>query len=301
MDSALNFLIIGAQKGGSTLMARGVAQHPDVWMPAKEIPVFRDPLFNPHDLARLQEAMEVDGQGRLCGIKCPDYLARPEVPPRLLASGVRPRLLLCLRDPVARAISAYFWHVRWGLLPIEEPSVGLTRVMDGVYADCDPRVEEIVDWSRYGAHLAHYLKYFDLAEILVLRNEDLRSCPERVFTDIFGFLGVDRKFRPEIERNSVNEGVYSRPRLRFLSLRNRYVHWWDDSHSYVDVRRPERLLPRAASNTVAGVDRYVLSHIFDNERPPIDRAVLDRLRALLRPDLELLESVVGQPFAEWKS
>ena len=301
MSTGLDFVIIGAQKGGSTLVADALGHHPDVWMPPREVALFRDPLFSEGKAAELRRWIVQSSSCKLAGIKCPDYLARAEVPPRLLDQDKPPQLVLSLRDPVSRAISTYFWHVRWGLLPLEDPSVGLKKVIDGVYSGSNPRAHEIMSWSLYGSHLSHYLEYFKRDQIHVLFSEDLRVAPNETLRDVFRFLNVDDTVSPVLRANAANEGAYSKARLRFLRLRNRYVQWWDPQRTYVDVRPATGFLPKLVSWSVAGTDRYVLARVFRNGKPDIDPAVLRGMREFFVSDVEVLESIIGRDLGRWKS
>lgn len=296
----LDFVIIGAQKGGSTQLARGVREHPEIWMPKSETPVFRDPLYSAADIAAFRDLVGQQRATTLRGIKCPDYLARPEVPARLLAQRGRPKLVVCLRDPVERAVSTYFWHVRWGLLPIEDPSIGLEKVLDGRYADRDPRSDEVVEWSLYGKHLDHYLTHFGRDEIHVLFSDDLRRDPHSAYSSTFSFLGVDATFRPPAEAKSANEGVYSRQRLKFLNLRNRFVLRWSADRTYVDIQPATGVFPRLASRSVAGIDRFILSRIFTEKKPTITPEVTERLRKHFAADTARLEEILHRDLGAWK-
>lgn len=290
-------MIIGAQKGGSTLLARAAAEHPEVWIAKDEVPVFRDPVFSLDALANFSRTVPDDARQR--GIKCPDYLGRPEVAPRLVQLEASPKLVVCLRDPVSRAVSTYFWHVRWGLLPIEDPAVGLAKVLDGVYRDRDPRSEEVLSWSLYAAHLERWLEYFSRDRIHIMFSEDLASRPQRVFADMFTYLGVDPAFRPALGQRRVNEGVYSKARLQLLSLRNRYILKWSDDRSYANIGPAQGAFPALVSKSIAAVDRYLLAPIVSNEKPTIPVELECRLRDYFRPDIKRLEQLVGRDLGSW--
>ncbi len=298
----LDFVVIGAQKGGTTQLARGIGQHPDIWMPNGEVPVFRDPVFSAAKMVALEGSLCEHSDKQMRGIKCPDYFARPEVPERLNGLGRRPKLLLCLRDPVARAVSAYFWHVRWGLLPVEDPGVGLTKVLDGAYRESSPSAADILDWGLYGRHLTTYLRYFSLNDIHILFNDELREHPSASFRSIFRFLGVDNlDFRPPYQMRSINKGVYDRRRLRFLNLRNRYILSWNADKTYTSLARPSAMAPRIFSWTVAGIDRILLSQLFRADASVVPADVTNRLREYYRSDIERLEGLLRRELPSWKA
>ena len=297
--SVPDFLVVGAQKAASTTLLRALRDHPDVWMPASEDPFFRDPLF---DEGRVAEHLATyDGHPEAAvGLKCPDYLARPEVPERLARHLERPRLITTLREPTSRAVSAYYWYVRWGMLPIEDPSAGLSALLRGDYRERVPSSEEILTWGLYGRALTRYLDWFDRDQLLVLFDHELRGAQlPAALRRTATFLGIDPAAVPaDVERVS-NEGVYEPRRLRFLQLRNPDVLYRHPDGDYWNVYPPSSPWRRARSAAVAGVDRYALKRLWGNDRPALDPAVLEQLRDYYREDLEVLSGIVGELPSGW--
>lgn len=296
----LDFVVIGAQKAGSTTLAVGLSQHPDIWMPATEVDVYRDPVYSASAEQALLRTLRAHSDAARRGIKCPDYLGRAEVPPRLAALPVAPKLLVVLRDPVARAVSSYYWHVRWGLLPVEDPNIGIAKVLDGHYAAHDPTSSDILDWGLYGKHLTHYLSLYPRELLHILFDWQLRDCPQAAFGSAFGFLGVDTAFLPTIDEKSANEGIYSQQRLRFLKLRNKHRLRWSDDGTYATIPPARGLVPWLTSQGVAVADRYLLSHLFDNSRPELSADLLAALRKYYRDDVERTEAMLGVDLSAWK-
>jgi len=78
----LNFLILGAQKSASTFLQFCLAQHPDVYIHNREMPIFEDPDYANFSEAFVDRLFEGRSERRL-GIKRPSYIGRPEVPERI--------------------------------------------------------------------------------------------------------------------------------------------------------------------------------------------------------------------------
>jgi hypothetical protein len=294
-----NFLIIGAQKAASTALLAALRAHPEIWMPEEEDPVLRDPVFTE---ARWAAAVRLYGNRPepLVGLKCPDYLGRAEVAARIDSLIKAPKLILIVRNPVARAVSAYYWHVRWGALPIEDPSIGLGKVLDGAYTEVDPTSPEILEWGKYHLLIQRYLEYFERRQILVIHDEAFRTDRAQTLRDVYDFLGVDPDITVPAE-SARNEGVYDPRRLRFLQLRNRFILKWNPSRDYYTIFRPKNFLARFYSNLIAATDRWLLSRIFGNKRPDISDEVIGRLTALYRADSEEFMRFLGVKFPGWPS
>lgn len=293
-----NFVILGAQKAASTTLLASLREHPQAWLPPDEDPFLRDPLYDP---AKVGEFL-APYQGRrepALGLKCPDYLARPEVPARIEQHLGRPRLVVLLRHPVQRAISAYFWAVRWGTLPIEDPSVGLGKILDGEYRDLNPRAPEILSWGLYGQHVARYANRFGLDHLLVLQDWEVTDPAGGGLAQVFGYLGIAEGFVPEVRPRGRNEGLYDERRLRFVQRRNHLLLHWDEDRTYWNVFPPSNPVKRLYSNLVAATDRYVLARRYGNDKPALSTEVLERLDDYFREDSRALQRLLGVHYPGW--
>ena len=293
-----NFMVIGAQKAASTALLAALRTHPQVWMPEQEDPFLRDPVFESDVLPRFF-ARYAGREEPFIGLKCPDYLARPEVPERISNLLGRTKLIVILRDPVERAISAYFWHVRWGALPIEDPNDGLRRVIDGSYRTIDPTVDDILEWGLYARHISRYLDHFARDSLLILDDRAFRKDREAVLATTLEFLGADPTL-PTSSPAYSNEGVYSLPRLRFLQLRNGVILKWNDEHSYFTIFKPRNLALRGYSNLIAATDRWVLAKVFGNRKPLIDPNVRAALENYYREDAAALQTLLPGMAPSWR-
>ncbi len=286
------FAIVGAQKAGSTDLAASLAQHPEIFLPADEVPFFEDPFFAASDPAELTRALEPGRHLRHRGIKRPDYLGRPECADHLAATVPDLRVLVCLRDPVDRARSAHDWYVKNRMLPLAPADEGLARLLDGDLPPGHPHAAEVLDYGRYAHHLRRYIDRFGAGNVHVTLYEDLRAGPDALAA-VHRFLGVAPHV-PEPDR-ATNPGVYDLRRLRWLRAGDRWRFDWDDEERYVWVprrrRRPLALLPHLA---VVGVDRVVLARVLGNDRPPLSDEVRERLRAFYADDVAELTTILGR-------
>ena len=293
-----SFVIIGAQKAASTTLLDTLRSHPSIWMPAEEDAFLRDPVY---DEDRIEE-FEQRYSGRkepLVGLKCPDYLARPEVPARIAQHNSSARLILIVRNPIERAVSAYYWRVRWGALPIVDVNDGLRNLRADKYSSIDPTASEILTWGLYAEHLDRYLQYFDRDHILVLVDSDLRQQPRKTVRAALEFLGApETGWEPHSSKTS-NEGVYSLTRLRFLQLRNRIILKWNADKSYYTIFRPANPVLRLYSNLIAAIDRWILARIYKNTKPRLDPDTYRYLEDYYRADSTRLQELLRRRIAGW--
>ena len=110
-----DFLVIGAQRAGSTSLFAQLCEHPGVAAPShKEIHYFDLQSFRGLRWYRSHFPPAGRSRGRITGEASPYYLFHPAVPARVAEALPDVRLVALLRDPVARAYSQYQLSVRDG-------------------------------------------------------------------------------------------------------------------------------------------------------------------------------------------
>lgn len=296
-----DFVIIGAQKSGSTALMRLVGDHPEVFLPEHETRFFRDPWYRFEDPSVLVDAVRTDDpRVRRRGIKCPDILADPQAPDRLREHLGEVPLLAVLRDPVARAVSAYFWGVQWGWVPRLPLAEGFDRLLDGTVDPAFPRAYETLDYGRYGEHLTRWTEQAGEQRLRVVLDRDLRDDLPGTVRGIFEFLGVDASFTPPAPGRRVNEGVYSPLRLKLLSHRTPYILREFPGFPGRRYLQPAvGLRGKVVNRGISVLDRVVLARVLDNTRPELPARTRERLAAYYRPDVEVLETLLGRSLAHW--
>ncbi len=198
----LNFMIVGAQKSGTSALASFVAEHPDIMMSEpKEVHAFDQPQVRDGDLAIVRQKYEEAFSGELrdqmlLGEATPVYLFFRDIARKLHAYNPRLKLIVLLRDPVERAYSQYSMEYARGdeTLPYAVALLlekwRLSRDRD----DYEPR-SATRHWSyrargMYSQQLASIYEHFQPSQILVLRSDALRFQHDRTLDRVFRFLGV---------------------------------------------------------------------------------------------------------------
>ena len=238
----LDFAIIGAAKSGTSTLRAALDAHPELSC-ARETHFFCERFDRG---TAWYEAQLAPGQGVRAGEKCPDYLPNPVAIGRLADYAPDARLLVVLRDPVARAYSHY-WHDLRGV-PAKATFEEAVERDDSVYRR----------WGEYVTQLEGVRTHFPAANLFVTLFEDLRESPEETYARACRFLGVDDSWSPPEARGRAN----SHQRLRHPRLWGPMFqfHLWD--RLPVAVTRP--LWNRMTRDVV---DRY----------PPMAEATRRRL------------------------
>jgi hypothetical protein len=218
------FLIIGAQKAGTTWLRALLRRHPAVYMPDREVHFFnKDPHYE-QGLDWYARWFQAVDDGQLVGEKSPNYLwtnvpAEGSDAPnghRRIADAIPDvQLIALLRDPVDRAISAYNHHLCRGRLP---PHVSMERVLFGDHQHLCRR-HGILTMGAYDRHLKDYLEVFDRDQLLVLIFEEhVVADPDAGLRRACAFLDLDPA-RVEAEPGAPRHvHSFSKPRA--------YLHYW---------------------------------------------------------------------------
>ncbi len=206
-----DFLIIGAQKGGTGFLYRLLSQHPYV-EPAKrrEVHYFDIRFAEGIDWYRSSFSPEThkDGRRMVTGEKSPYYLYHPHAARRAAEAVPGVKLIALLRNPVDRAYSNYHHQRRIGheFLPTFEEAIAAESdrlsgerekmLADAGYVSVNHRRYSYLSRGLYAEQLREWRKFFAEDKIQVLRSEDLYLSTERTLKTILDFLGLP-DWRPD--------------------------------------------------------------------------------------------------------
>lgn len=200
-----HFLVVGAQRCGTTWLHDLLAAHPGIAMarPARPEPkVFLGERPVDPDAYRA-EFFGHAGDAEVLGEKSTSYLERPEVPDRVAATLGRPQIVVQLRDPVARAVSNWSFSRDHGVetRPLAEAlraDLAGGREWDHGASSVSPFA--YVRRGRYVEDLARWVGRFDVHVQLL---EELVAEPGRI-RELYTWLGVDGDVRPDVGDAPVN-------------------------------------------------------------------------------------------------
>lgn len=208
-DGALpDFLIVGAQKSGTTSLYDYLTQSPQI------VPAVRKEVhyFDRYELPALDSyrtyfpsQRKLGSGGNITGEATPFYLFHPEAAERIAAVGLMPKLIAILRDPVERAMSHYGHERRKGREKasfgeaIGQEAVRLRHTTDRVL-DRDHlralREKSYASRGLYTQQLRRFERIFGRDRLLVLSLDTLASDPQAVVTRCCEFLGVELPVAP---------------------------------------------------------------------------------------------------------
>jgi hypothetical protein len=199
-----DFLIIGAQKCGTTFLYHLLCQHPYVEPAATKEVHFFDTNFaegvqwyRSHFLPPSQK----DGRKVLTGESSPYYIYHPHASKRAAKVVPQAKLIALLRNPVDRAYSDYNHKFREAREPLsfeeaieaeEERLKGEKEKMlaDENYASINYRKFSYLSRGVYVDQLKEWRRYFEEEQLLILKSEDFFESPQATFDRVLAFLGL---------------------------------------------------------------------------------------------------------------
>ena len=256
----VGFMIVGAQRAGTTALAQFLSRHPEIAMSSpKELHLFDRPDYStdwtPEEIdVRYRRAFDGDGGTRVRGEATPVYLFFPEIARELARYHPGLKLIVLLRDPAERAISSYYYQKNRGrerrplwlallLEPLRLRRPHSPRAFGSITRVCGYRRRGL-----YSRQLRNLFRHFDREQVLVLRTRDLELHHDAVLRRVFAFLGVDEAVRVEPERANQADRGGRRHRVVSWLLRLTYLVEFARmralARSHPDLAARGRLFPR---------------------------------------------------------
>ncbi|WP_436794076.1 sulfotransferase family protein [Actinospongicola halichondriae] len=187
-----DFLVIGAQKAGTTTLHHLLGDHPRLALPTeKEAPIFHET----GDPTRVEtQARQLLGppDGRLRGKATPQYMCAPGTAANVAAVNPDMRIIALFRDPVDRARS--HWAMRARFRTDERPFAEAIRQQLDTPPSLDGPIEEedgYIRFGEYGRVLLDYRAHFPAEAMLVLHMDELAADPVGVVARVTAHLGVE--------------------------------------------------------------------------------------------------------------
>jgi hypothetical protein len=244
-----DFLILGAQKAGTTALYAYLRRHPQITGPSWKEVSFFDRHYSRGEAwyrGNFPNALRARG---LVGEASPSYLFHPLAPERVAAMLPEARLIALVRNPVDRAFSHYQHEVALGREPLsfEDALAAEDERLRGEEERmlADPTYFSHAWWNhtyrargRYAEQLERWLAVFPQERLLVLPSEDLLADPEASHGRVLEFLGAaphrldsyprvfERQYQPMKPETRLRLAAgFAEPNLRLYALLGRNLDW----------------------------------------------------------------------------
>jgi len=291
------FLVIGASRSGTTALHNYLRQHPDVFMPPEKEPNFfladgqtldfQGPAAewvnnSMSSLTAYQALFDAGATSLARGEASPLYLYFENAPIRIKARVPDMRMIAVLRDPAEQAYSHFMYAKRNMLEPLDDFTEALAKEEERIAANWQPMFR-YSSFPRYGAQLARYYDQFDRNQLRLFLYEDFDARPLPVLSEMFGFIGVDAGFAPDV---SYRPNASGRPKNKLLQDAVMKPH--------LITRVAGAMLPRGLRQRVK--DFISGGNVEREDLPPEAKAIL---RKRQREDTLRLQDLIGRDLSAW--
>ena len=279
-----NFFILGAQKAGTTSLAKYCEMHPEIFFATpRETSFFTHPHLYSKGVASLEANFFAGWDGETAvGEKTPEYLADASVPALMRDMlGDHLKFIVCLRSPAARANSGYRQNL---MLLREDESFERALALEENRIAAGPAHRLTFGYRERGLY-ARQIRNFQqsfphfVTTSLFLDFQDLVTRPNMVLSQICEFLGVD--FMPA---ELPHEGVVHLG-CQGLVEDEDSLHWQGRT-----IKNPSAQLQRFARGNEAA--RQAVTRLSHQEERHLNRE-------LFRDDIRDLEFLLSRSFAHW--
>jgi hypothetical protein len=303
-----NFLILGAPKCGTTSLYSYVAQHPDVFMCFPKEPTFfghedDQGLFNgPGDNNEIYRTRVVTSfeayttlfstvtTQKAIGEASTFYLYLPKAPLTIKKYIPHAQMFAVLRNPADRAYSNYLHlarQLRETLSFAEALREESNRIRNNFF--------ELWHYKSMGFYYEQVKRYYDMfgrQQVRIYLHEDLQENMLSVVQEIFGILGIDPSFVPNMSKKW-NVGYMPKSPLREkVYYKLKHATKFCAKHAPWRLRSPIE----KSMEFIAHLERPV--HV---PRPPMPQEVRAALLEEYRDDILKLQDLLRRDLTHWLS
>ena len=291
-----NTFLIGIQKAGTTTLSNWLSQHPQIYcyQSLKDIPLFvkfpeekqlnkrlslETPAYN-HEPVILHAAV--------------NYIFYPSLLQKLATRKPGAKLIIILRNPVARAISSYFYFekmlrekrsIEEALIYQPKHNLEITR---------DNNDFTYIEHGFYYAQLKTCLQYFSRTQLMVLDYDELKANPLQLLKNVFYFLNIDENFMPDLTSKNITGYLKSRF-LQERMLKKNKVRKWIVDHlidPWLPVNKRKMVKNKFFELNTSAQKQPALAAISEEKMQHIK----NRLREFYLHDTALLDELLGTSF-----
>lgn len=270
-----NFLIIGAQKCGTTSLHDILSKHPETNMSVKkEINFFiKDKKYN-KGLGYYSKYFKNNKNAIAIGEASPGYICHPDVHKRIYESLGIIKIVIILRDPIKRAFSQY-WDERRELTEHLSEEEIVEKHLENVY---NPYRRGYFSRGVYINDVIKYVDLFGKKNVHVIILEELIKNQKENLQDLYMFLGINKHQGFQTLPKPSNSAVIYKNRLYMFFFNNPAFH---------------KFLPKRGK----GVLLFGKKEVYRYQLP--EKQILKKLKRFYKPYNEKLAGYLGKPLKHW--
>ena len=201
-----DFIIIGAQKSGTSSLYYYLSQHPSLTLSVtKEIHYYNHYRHQGKRIGWYKSffPLKVRSIHKKTGEASPYYLFDERAAEQMKKDIPNIQLIVLLRNPIDRAYSAYNMNVAHGDGP-------KAQTFEQAIANSDLSMEASEVYlirGLYAEHIKKWFKYFKREQFLFVKSEEFFTEPKSALAKVYKFLDIEEYYPDDLKAQEV--GVYS--------------------------------------------------------------------------------------------
>ena len=231
-----NTYIIGVQKAGTTSLHYWLSQHPQIFAPIhlKDADYFADPEEAKNVRSNLQRDLRDYDEEKIILHSYVNYILFEDALKRINHYSPKAKIIVLLRDPVERALSAYRYNkkINKEKRSLEEALIYTPK--DKLTYSKDACNFTYLEHGMYGRQLKRVFKFFGRNQVLILDFLELKKDPKNLIRKVFAFLDVDDTYQPVLQKKNVTgstrNGIWHRMLTKPSIVRSwivkLFLSWW---------------------------------------------------------------------------
>lgn len=270
----IDFLCIGPQRTASSWLDRALRMHPSILLPKHVKETFFFDRNYHRGLDWYYRLYCAPSSHCLYGEVGPTYFESQEALDRILLTNANIRILILVRNPIARTFSLFCHERTKGRAPND-------------FFDAIRSQSRILESGRYSRIAPKWEAAFGIENILYIVQDDIRRDPDGQLRGIFDFLGIERIDLPPGFEERFGQGVV--PRFRLLAMM---------------ASRTAAMLRAAGFHKLVELGKRIgLNQVYrggDNAALTPSNAVMEFLSSEHEIDIDFLEARLGRNFSHWR-
>jgi hypothetical protein len=273
------FVGIGAQRSGTSWLFSCLNEHPEIFMPRKEMHFFDNDYSKGIDwyCDQFINSKEIQKTGEFT----PDYMSNIQALRRIADLSTEIKLIVILREPIERAYSATQLYKSHG------------QYMEENFSELLIKQPSFLAKSLYSSQIKDIYNLFPKENVLICLFDDIEKCPKSFFKNVCRFLSVEESFMPKIINTKKNissmsslQSVINLPRLQKKLLSTRaapLIHSMKKSTTFAYIKNLIYRWSNSATNL----------NIYSELSYEIRQSVIE--------DIQKLEVETGLDLSTWRN
>ena len=196
-------ILIGVQKGGTGALIEFLDLHPDIVVLHKEAHFFDIEERYSKGLDYYRSRMPFSLPDQVTIEKTPAYFHEEKVARRVYQMNSSLRLLLSVRNPVTRILSAYAMTSEVHNITLPP----IAKILFDSHGNVNSNLK-MLQVSVYHVHLSRWLQYFPRQNIHIIDAENFIADPYSIMYKIERFLGIGHKISKQDIYFDIQKGFY---------------------------------------------------------------------------------------------